>query len=318
VTASPPAGGHRALARAISAAERDDPPVGVLAARPPGTGSPARLVGLTGPPGSGKSTLADALVTAWRGDRLTVAVLAVDPSSPYTGGALLGDRVRMQGHATDPGVFIRSMGARGHLGGLAAATRSAVRLLEGDGFDRILVETVGVGQSELEVSAVADTVVVVTTPASGDGIQVLKAGVMEAGDVFVVNKADLAGADRTVHEIRAMVRGGARPDGWAAPVLATVATCGQGLDDLRGALDRHHAHLVASVDLRRRREDRLVEEIVTLVARRAAGAARRMVAAEGLPLRDREREADASVDPVRIAERLLARLGLAPPAGQEG
>ncbi len=301
---------RRALARAISAAERDDPAAGTLATPGDPAHAPGRLVGLTGPPGSGKSTLADTLVTAWRSAQLSVAVLAVDPSSPFTGGALLGDRVRMQGHAADPSVFIRSMGARGHLGGLAAAARSAVRLLEAERFDRILLETVGVGQSELEVSRVADTVVVVTTPAAGDGVQVMKAGIMEIGDIFVVNKADLDGADRTVREIRGMVRAGTGGDGWTPPVLASVATRAGGVTELVAALDRHHAHLVVSAQLERRRQGRLVDEVVALVARRAEAAARQLVARDGLPLAGGNGSAgpEAAIDPVRIAERLLGRL----------
>ena len=307
-------GDRRALAQAISAAEREEAPSGVAPSRPGKGRARAHLVGLTGPPGGGKSTLADALITAWRAQGRTVAVLAVDPSSPFTGGAVLGDRVRMQRHATDPAVFIRSMGAHGHLGGLAASARTAVRLVEAAGFERVLLETVGVGQSELEVAAVADTVVVVTTPAGGDGVQAMKAGIMEIADVFVVNKADLDGAERTVREIRGLARAGAAGSGWTAPVVASVATRATGVGELVDAIDRHHAHLAGSDELDRRRRDRLVEEVVALVARRAAATARRMVATEGLVGFDGGGVgADLGEDPVRLADRLLARVAAGAP-----
>ncbi|MGC1185650.1 MAG: methylmalonyl Co-A mutase-associated GTPase MeaB, partial [Candidatus Dormiibacterota bacterium] len=195
------AGDTRALAQAISGIEIRQPGSGdviqeIIDQRPPSAESVTQIVGLTGPPGSGKSTIADGLTGLWRNQGRRVAILAVDPNSPFTGGAILGDRVRMQRHATDRGVFIRSMGARGHLGGVSLATRGTVRLLSALGWEMVLVETVGVGQSELEICEIADSVVVVTTPGAGDGVQVIKAGITEIADLFTVNKADLAGTDR--------------------------------------------------------------------------------------------------------------------------
>ncbi|MDD7942140.1 methylmalonyl Co-A mutase-associated GTPase MeaB [Actinomycetospora lutea] len=255
-------GTPRAVARLISLVEDGSPRLRELAAAlAPHTGH-ARVVGLTGAPGVGKSTTTSALVGALRADGRRVGVLAVDPSSPFSGGALLGDRVRMGEHATDPGVFIRSMATRGHLGGLAAATPQALRVLDAAGCDVVLVETVGVGQSEVEVVALADTTVVLLAPGMGDGVQAAKAGILEVGDVFVVNKADRDGADATVRELRHMVSlghgtrssQGSTPMGepahrdrelagpaWRPPVVRTVASSGQGIEDLVGALDDHRA-----------------------------------------------------------------------------
>src|ERR1700681_3343707 len=201
----------------------------------------ARVIGVTGPPGSGKSTLCDQIIQRWRAGGHLVGVIAVDPSSPFTGGAILGDRVRMVRHTLDPGVFIRSMAARGHLGGLAAAAREAIRLIDASGRDRCLLETVGVGQSELEVMETADTTVVVTTPTTGDAVQILKAGILEIADIFVVNKADLAGASKVVRDLKELVRHRTTRAGWSPPVLTTVAESGDGVDEVVAAIDRHGA-----------------------------------------------------------------------------
>ncbi|HSK58621.1 MAG TPA: methylmalonyl Co-A mutase-associated GTPase MeaB [Actinomycetospora sp.] len=246
----------RAVGRLISLVEDGSPHLRELAAAlAPHTGR-ARVVGLTGAPGVGKSTTTSALVTALRADGRRVGVLAVDPTSPFSGGALLGDRVRMGEHATDPGVFIRSMATRGHLGGLSAATPQALRVLDAAGCDVVLVETVGVGQSEVEVVALADTTVVLLAPGMGDGVQAAKAGILEVADVFVVNKADRDGADAAVRELQHMMslsrrtRSAAEPDHggsevsaptWRPPVVRTVASSGTGIDDLVGALDAHRA-----------------------------------------------------------------------------
>jgi LAO/AO transport system kinase len=239
----------RAVGRLISLVEDggvggDETPLRELAAAlAPYTGH-ARVVGLTGSPGVGKSTTTSALVTALRADGRRVGVLAVDPSSPFSGGALLGDRVRMGEHATDPGVFIRSMATRGHLGGLAAATPQALRVLDAAGCDVVLVETVGVGQSEVEVVALADTTVVLLAPGMGDGVQAAKAGILEVADVFVVNKADREGADATVRELQHMMSLNRREvtgPSWRPPVVRTVASSGRGIDELVGALDGHRA-----------------------------------------------------------------------------
>ena len=228
------AGRRRAVGRLLSLVEDESPALReVMAALAPFTGR-AHVVGITGAPGVGKSTSTSALVAAWRRDGRRVGVVAVDPSSPFSGGALLGDRIRMSEHATDPGVFIRSMASRGHLGGLAWATPQAVRVLDAAGCDVVLVETVGVGQSELEIASLADTTLVLVAPGMGDGIQAAKAGILEVADVFVVNKADRDGADRVVSDLRHMQSLGpkspaqAKVDGeWIAPVVKTVAARGE-------------------------------------------------------------------------------------------
>jgi LAO/AO transport system kinase len=217
------------------------------------------VVGFTGAPGTGKSTLVDGVVALLRKRGSSVAVLATDPNSPFTGGAILGDRIRMQRHALDPKVFIRSMGARGHLGGLSLATREAIRLLGAFGFDEVILETVGVGQSELEVAAVADTTVVVLTPNLGDGVQMIKAGILEIADVFVVNKADLEGHVRVMTELRSMLSL-APKESWKPPIVATVAAKQQGLDELWAAVLAHREHLESSGRARELAEQRLKDE----------------------------------------------------------
>src|SRR5689334_12525713 len=228
----------------------------------PYTGN-AQIVGITGAPGVGKSTSTNALVKALRATDKRVGVLAVDPSSPFSGGALLGDRVRMQDHALDKEVFIRSMASRGHLGGLAWSTPQALRVLDAAGCDVVLIETVGVGQSEIEVVALADTTVVLLAPGAGDGVQAAKAGILEVADVFAVNKADRDGAGRTVRDLEQAVAMGDAGDraGWRPPVVRTVAVRGEGVDDLVGALDAHRAWLDVSGDRARRRRARAVAEI---------------------------------------------------------
>jgi LAO/AO transport system kinase len=248
-------GSHRAVGRLLSAAES-----GELDEELPSTG--ARVVGLTGPPGVGKSTTTNALLSVLRRRGATVAVVAVDPSSPFSGGALLGDRIRMQEHATDKGVFIRSMASRGHLGGLAAAAPAAVRVLDACGFDVVLLETVGVGQSEVEIAEAADTAVVVLAPGAGDGIQAAKAGVLEIADVFVVNKSDRDGADATARELRTAIARSPRP--WAPPVLSLVAAQGQGVEELADALDAHRSWLERTGGLAARRRGRARAEVEAL------------------------------------------------------
>jgi LAO/AO transport system kinase len=258
---------------------------------------------VTGPPGSGKSTLCDQVIERWRVAGHQVGVIAVDPSSPFTGGAILGDRVRMVRHTLDPGVFIRSMAARGHLGGLAAAAREAIRLMDASGRDRCLIETVGVGQSELEVMETADTTVVVTTPATGDAVQIIKAGILEIADIFVVNKADLPGAPKVVRDLKELVRHGAKRTDWTPPVLTTIAETGEGVDDLVAAIDRHGDAIAASGELERRRIARLRAEVEAIVVERAADRARSALH-EGTM--SRELEGDLSrVDPYALAERIL-------------
>jgi LAO/AO transport system kinase len=222
----------------------------------------AHIIGLTGSPGVGKSTSTNALVGALRARDLRVGVLAVDPSSPFSGGALLGDRVRMQDHALDPEVYIRSMASRGHLGGLSWAAPQALRVLDAAGCDVILVETVGVGQSEVEIASMADTTLVLLAPGMGDGIQAAKAGILEIGDVYVINKADRDGADQVRRELRSMLALAERPKGaWVPEIVKTVAMTGEGVDDVVAALDAHLAHLRSSGELEARRVRRAREEI---------------------------------------------------------
>lgn len=236
------AGQVRALARALSWVEDGHPLKDELLAHLASRETRAYRVGITGPPGAGKSTLVDGLIGRARAQGLRVAVVAVDPTSPFTGGALLGDRVRMTGHALDPHVFIRSMGSRGSLGGLAATTGEVLQVLDAAAFQLILVETVGVGQSEWAIARVADTTVLVLTPASGDGIQGIKAGIMEVADVYIVNKADLPGAHQAVADVRASLPP-APPGGWTPPVLPVVATQGTGLGAAWQAILAHRRHL---------------------------------------------------------------------------
>ncbi len=233
----------------------------VMAALAPHAGT-AQVVGITGSPGVGKSTSTNALVTELRRAGKRVGVLAVDPSSPFSGGALLGDRVRMQDHALDPEVYIRSMASRGHLGGLAWTTPQALRVLDAAGCDVILVETVGVGQSEVEIAGLADTTMVLLAPGMGDGVQAAKAGILEIGDLYVVNKADRDGADQVRRELRSMLALAERPEGaWKPPIVKTVAQRGVGLGEVAAELDRHRAWLESSGELERRRVRRARDEI---------------------------------------------------------
>ncbi len=265
----------------------------------------AHVVGLTGPPGVGKSTTTSALVGAYRARGLRVGVLAVDPTSPFSGGALLGDRVRMSEHAADPEVFIRSMASRGHLGGLSWAAPAAVRVLDAAGCDVVLLETVGVGQSEVEVAATADTTVVLVAPGMGDGIQAAKAGILEVADILVVNKADRDGADRTVRDLRSAVAMGERDrTAWRPPVLRTVATSATGIADLVEAVDGHRTHLgVAGLrDRRTRRAAREVEALAVEMLRarvgRVAGDDRLAALAADV--------VDGRSDPYRAADAIVA------------
>jgi LAO/AO transport system kinase len=253
----------------ISLVENRSPELPALArALAPSTGR-AHVIGLTGAPGVGKSTTTAALVGALRDRGQRVGVLAVDPSSPFSGGALLGDRVRMQAHALDPGVYIRSMATRGHLGGLAVAAPQALRVLDAAGFDVVLLETVGVGQSEIEVAALADTTLVLLAPGMGDGVQAAKAGILEIGDVFVVNKSDRDGAQALVRELRGMVALGDRePGAWKPPIVSTVAHRGEGVADLLGRIEQFRAAQEANGGWLGRRVARARQEVEGLVLAR--------------------------------------------------
>ena len=263
-------GDRRALARLLTAIENDHPALPELGAAIAQFTGHAQIIGLTGPPGVGKSTSTDALVAAYRAQGLSVAVLAVDPSSPFSGGALLGDRIRMVGHSGDSGVFVRSMATRGHLGGLSAAAPAALRLLDAAGFDILLVETVGVGQSEVHIASLADTTIVLLAPGAGDSIQAAKAGVLEIADVFVVNKADHDGAAATVRDLRAMISLGqtGEPGQWRPPIVTTVAERGEGATDVIDAIATHRAWLSEHDELSLRRRRRAAGEIEELALRR--------------------------------------------------
>ncbi|MGC5012715.1 methylmalonyl Co-A mutase-associated GTPase MeaB [Streptosporangium sp. DT93] len=301
------AGRPRAVARLISMVENGSPRLREITAllcadRP----RRARIIGLTGSPGVGKSTSTGMLVQAFRKRDLRVGVLAVDPSSPFTGGALLGDRVRMQDHATDPDVFIRSMASRGHLGGLSWAAPQALRVLEAAGCEVILVETVGVGQAEVDIASLADTTVVLLAPGMGDGVQAAKAGILEIADVFVVNKADRDGTQATVRELRNMIALVERP--WRPPIVPTVAFRGEGAEDVVDALDAHLAHLESSGELVRRRHARARDEIeaIALAALRS-----RFAHLHGDSRLDTlaTRVLDAGLDPYTAADELMEAVG---------
>jgi LAO/AO transport system kinase len=301
-------GDPRSVARLISLVENGSPELPAVAAALAPYAGRAQVVGLTGSPGVGKSTTTNELVRSLRRAGHRVGVLAVDPSSPFTGGAILGDRIRMQEHTTDPGVYIRSMSSRGQLGGLAAATPQAVRVLEGAGYDVILVETVGVGQAEVEIATLADTTLVLLAPGMGDAIQAVKAGILEIADVFVVNKADHPGADATYRDIQGMLSLGERAAGdWRPQVVRAVAVRSEGIDDVVAAIEKHRAWLTSSGNLTARRERRAaveVEAIALGTLRARMGSMRDGTALTALAAR----VASGSLDPYAAADELLKSL----------
>lgn len=296
----------RAVARLLTAAENHSEQLpeimaAVAAAHSDAGGGPAEVIGITGSPGVGKSTTTNALIESWRKTGKRVAVLAVDPSSPFSGGAILGDRVRMQDHALDTDVYIRSMSSRGHLGGLAATTPQAVRLLEGMGFDVVVVETVGVGQAEVEIADLADTSLVLLAPGMGDGIQAVKAGILEIADIFVVNKSDRDGAASTVRDLRSMMALVRREAGdWRQPIVQTVAHEGKGIDEVVAECAQHHDWLAQKGELKVRRRERARAEITALVGSQLR---RRYAVDDELA----QGVAEGDLDPYAAAEEVLKR-----------
>jgi LAO/AO transport system kinase len=300
-------GDPRSVGRLISLVENAAPELrDVMAALAPHAGS-ARLIGLTGSPGVGKSTTTSALLSTYRHRGERVGVLAIYPTSPFSGGALLGDRVRMQEHATDPGVYIRSMGTRGNLGGVSWATPQAIRVLDAVGCDVVMIETVGVGQAEVAIASLADSTVVMLAPGLGDGIQAAKAGILEIADLYVVNKADRDGATQTVRDLKSMLSLGEKraPGAWKPPVLSTISAKCEGIDELVETLDKHHAWLQETGELDNRRRHRAADEIETLavtVLRQRIGDLR-----GGQLLDDLAGEVLAGkTDPYSAADRLVA------------
>jgi LAO/AO transport system kinase len=299
-------GDARSLGRLVSLVENAAPELRRLMKIIAPMAGHARVIGLTGSPGVGKSTVTAALIRSFRGEGQRVGILAVDPTSPFSGGALLGDRVRMQDHATDDQVFIRSMASRGHLGGLAQATPQALRVLDAAGFDVVLIETVGVGQAEVEIASLADTSLVVVAPGLGDSIQAAKAGILEIADIFVVNKSDRPGAQEVVRDLRTMLAMASYGEGrWKPPIVSTTAATGDGIDDLAGSIDAHGAWLAESGELERRRRARASEEITAI----AVAELRQRTG--GMPGESRlaelaARVADGDLDPYAAADALVS------------
>jgi LAO/AO transport system kinase len=298
-------GNRRAAGRVMSLIEDADPSVEAIVRQLyPHTGN-AYLVGLTGPPGAGKSTLADELIRVAREQGRSVGIIAVDPNSPFSGGAILGDRIRMMRHSGDDSVFMRSMGARGHLGGLALATENVAMVMDAMGTDLVLLETVGVGQSELEVASAADTTVVVIPPGSGDGVQAIKAGIMEIADIFAVNKADHPQANRTVADIRELLRMETDRRPWTPPIVRTIATANEGVEDLWTRIERHRHFLETSGQFEQQRKNRLQREIVSIAERQL----RRQVLDPRTDSPEFHRMLDLVVarkmDPYQVAEKIV-------------
>jgi LAO/AO transport system kinase len=298
----------RAIARAISMVEDGDEGLRDLSTDLYGHTGRAYTVGLTGSPGVGKSTIANELVGAARARERSVAVLAIDPTSPLSGGALLGDRLRMQGHATDPNVFIRSMASRGHLGGMALAAPEAIRVLDAAGHDLVIVETMGVGQAEVDVAAATDTTLVVVSPGWGDAVQVSKAGILEIANVFVVNKADREGAEVAVRDLRQMLKMG--PDlPWTPPIVTTTATEGAGIAELWDAIGSHRAYLESSGELERGRAARLLREVESLAVEGLRERATRLLVEDASLAADLT---ERRTDPYRTAAILGERISTRP------
>lgn len=301
-------GDKRALARAISLVENNDPAGWEIVRKVfPSTGR-AKVLGITGPPGAGKSTLVGALIKEVRSHNETVAALTIDPSSPFSHGALLGDRIRLSDHFLDPGVFIRSMANRGALGGLSEATLQAVLLMDAAGNDHVWIETVGVGQAEVDVIDHADTIVLVLVPGSGDSVQALKAGIMEIPDVIVVNKADHPLSDTLVREVKGVLALGGTRDGWNPPIVKTEAATGEGVTDLIDALAAHRAHIEQAGTLIERRKRNLKNEVLELATIRLRAEVEAAVEGDPGLATTLNEVADRKLDPASAAELILGRI----------
>ncbi|MFQ5341379.1 MAG: methylmalonyl Co-A mutase-associated GTPase MeaB [Anaerolineae bacterium] len=298
------AGDRRAIARAITQVERGGQQARtILAQLYPRTGR-AQIIGVTGSPGTGKSTLVNQLALAYRRRGRTVGIVAVDPTSPFSGGAILGDRVRMQALSGDDGVFIRSMATRGSLGGLAWTTRDVVSVLDAAGFDVIIIETVGAGQSEVEIAGAAHTTIVVTVPGLGDDIQAAKAGILEIADVFVVNKADLAGADQAVTQLRTMLNLDPHMGAWRPPIIKSTATTGEGVPELVDAIEEHRAHLLDSGEKPRRDRTRVQSEVLDILRQTLLNRALASVSQEEFEIM-LDQVAQREIDPYTAVEKIL-------------
>ena len=298
-------GDRLAVAKLITLVENRSPEVSqVIGLLYPHAGN-AHVIGVTGPPGVGKSSLVDKLVALARRHDQKVGVIAVDPSSPFSGGALLGDRIRMQNHSTDPGVFIRSMACRGHLGGLSFATQDAILLLDAFGNDVIVVETVGVGQSEIAIAQAADTTVLVTMPSTGDSIQAMKAGIMEIGDVFVVNKSDREGAERTVQELETMLMLGVQQGGWTPPIVKTQAISGEGIEELWEKIQEHQRFFSQDQYFHERRRQQIQGEIYNIINERVEKKIRQELLADSRFSPLLEKVAQREMDPYTAADTLI-------------
>lgn len=301
-------GNVRALARTITEIENGSRrAVDLLKALYPQTGR-SRIVGVTGSPGAGKSTLTDCLAGAFRRRGHKVGIIAVDPTSPFSGGAILGDRIRMQAHGADPGVFIRSMATRGRLGGLAAATHDVALLLDAAGYETILVETVGVGQDEVDIIRIADVALLILVPGMGDDVQTIKAGLMEIGDILVLNKADRPGADKVEQELQAMLSLGGRADGWTPPIVRTVALEGLGIDELLRQMDRFLQYRSDNSEVGRRRQVQACsQKLLDLLGERLLQNALSQQLQNGQLARLAEQVLDRQIDPYTVVEEIIAR-----------
>lgn len=298
-------GSQRAVARLISMLENEEPETGsILKELYPHTGR-AHLVGITGPPGAGKSSLSDQLIKEWRRQNKTVGVIAIDPTSTFTGGAILGDRIRMVDNATDPGVFIRSMGTRGSLGGMSKGVYDAVKVLDAYGMDYILIETVGVGQSEIDIVKVADSTVVVMVPGLGDDIQAIKAGIMEIADIFVVNKADREGTERLIKDLDMMVALRTQESDRKIPIMPTIATTGQGIKELVTEMGNHWQYLHTSGALKIKRRERIKQEIMDLLNKEITKYIENRINHETYLDEFIEKVENRELDPYSVAEKIF-------------